>query len=443
MESPIKRFFMMCSGANLGVLSKGECEIEQNKYIGIGATILSTAVLACFSGGYALYTVFNSVVLSIFFGLLWGTIIFNLDRYIVSSLRKANLDNELTIKQRIAAKLGEVSKALPRLALAIFISIVITKPIELKLFGNEITTEFEDSKMANGAEIERKANVEFARIGDLEQQNQHLNDEIRDKENERHDLEQQKFAELEGWGGSHRPGAGPIHREKQHAFERATAELASLRNTDQPVIDRNDQEIKTLKAQREERIRKEKEKSEADPALLKRMEMLDQLKEKHSIIKWASNFIVLLFILLETAPIFVKLLSERGPYDEIVETMEHKVRTNEFQNRFELGDDVDTELSLHSNMRARQLAAELELSRRTMASLETLAGPEILEAQMEIAQVITAEWRRAELEKLRVITPAAPSSNGSKRTAGAPHIDPRHNGENETIGPEFIVNNAT
>ena len=89
--------------------------------------------------------------------------------------------------------------------------------------------------------------------------------------------------------------------------------------------------------------------------------------------------------------------------------MEHQVRTNEFKNRFELGDDTDTDLSLHSNMRARQLAAEIELSRRTMASLETLAGPEILEAQMEIARLITAEWRRAELAKLKARTPGRSS----------------------------------
>ena len=162
MESRVKTFLMMCSGAHLDVLARDECAIEHNKYIGIGATILSTAVLASFSGGYALYTVFNSVFLSLLFGLVWGAIIFNLDRYIVSSLRKANLDGGLSVSQRIAAKFGEVSKALPRLALAIFISIVITKPLELKLLGSEINTEFEKSKIANSVETQRKVELEFA-----------------------------------------------------------------------------------------------------------------------------------------------------------------------------------------------------------------------------------------------------------------------------------------
>ena len=52
----------------------------------------------------------------------------------------------------------------------------------------------------------------------LEEENQRLNGEVRAKEKERNDLEQQKFAELEGWGGSQNPGAGPIHREKAHAL---------------------------------------------------------------------------------------------------------------------------------------------------------------------------------------------------------------------------------
>jgi Domain of unknown function (DUF4407) len=426
MTFSIKRFLLGCSGADLTILGKDECAIEQNKYLGIGATILSTAVLASFSGGYALYTVFDSLPLSLLFGLLWGAIIFNLDRYIVSSLRKADLNGGLSRRERLAQKLNEVSRALPRLVLAVFISIVITKPIELRLFNHEIGTEFEKSKIDEAIEIQARADEEFAQIGTLEQKNLTLNNEINEKEKQKYDIQQQKFAELDGWGGSRRPGDGPIHKEKQRAFDRASAELEDLKRTNLPVIAKNDQEIEARKAQKELRIKSEKEEVEKPAGLLKRLEMLDKLKNKHPIINWASNFIVLLFILLETAPIFVKLLSDRGPYDEIFESMEHKVRATEEKKRFEVDDETDTDLSLSSNMRSRQLAAELELSRRTMASLETLAGPEILEAQLEIARLITAEWKRAEVKKLRFVAPTPPSGNGVGRgTTHASTSNPR------------------
>lgn len=40
----------------------------------------------------------------------------------------------------------------------------------------------------------------------------------------------------------------------------------------------------------------------------------------------ANIFIMLLFIAIETAPIFVKLISNRGPYDELLELHEEKIK---------------------------------------------------------------------------------------------------------------------
>lgn len=412
MTNSIQKFFLMCSGCDLAILKRDECAIEQNKYLGIGATILSTAVLASLSGGYAMYTVFQSVYLAIFFGVLWGAIILNLDRYIVSSLRKSDLSGALTPKQRATLRLNEVFTALPRLALAILISIVITKPIELRLFKGEIDGVIAQDRIREAVDIRQSAAHEFAEIGKLETDNKSLTGQIRDKEKERYDAEQQKFAELDGWGGSRRPGDGPIHKEKQRAFARVDSELKDLKRANEPLIKRNEERIALIRPQMETRINQTQSTSEGANGLLKRLETLSAIAREHFSVEVANAFIILLFIMLETAPIFVKLLSQRGPYDEIYDSLEHEVRAREQKKRFEVDDQMSTDLSLNNNMRARQLAAELELSRRTMASLETLAGPEILEAQLEIARLITAEWKRAELQKLRFIAPTRPSGNG-------------------------------
>src|SRR5471030_667953 len=124
----VTRFFWFCSGANVGTLKK--YPIEHNKYVGIGATIFFTALFASLSGGYAMYFVFAgnafAVVFAILFGLIWGTAIFNLDRYIVSSIDKAGTTNQ------------QIVKASPRILLAIMIGIVISRPLELKIFDKEI-----------------------------------------------------------------------------------------------------------------------------------------------------------------------------------------------------------------------------------------------------------------------------------------------------------------
>jgi hypothetical protein len=73
----MKQFFWLCSGADMAILRTWDCSTEHNTYAGIGATIFLTAVLASLSGGYALWTVFQSSPYAITFGILWGILIFN------------------------------------------------------------------------------------------------------------------------------------------------------------------------------------------------------------------------------------------------------------------------------------------------------------------------------------------------------------------------------
>ncbi|GAL00194.1 hypothetical protein JCM19314_448 [Nonlabens ulvanivorans] len=55
-----------------------------------------------------------------------GLLIFNLDRYIVSTLKKSD------------KKINEIWQATPRIILAVIIAVVISKPLELKIFEKEI-----------------------------------------------------------------------------------------------------------------------------------------------------------------------------------------------------------------------------------------------------------------------------------------------------------------
>jgi hypothetical protein len=94
----------------------------------MGAAILLTAVLATISGSYALYFIFNDadhpLLYAILFGMVWGLTIFNLDRLLVLSIRKEKERN----KQK------ELWQAAPRLVLAVFISLIIAKPLEMHIF---------------------------------------------------------------------------------------------------------------------------------------------------------------------------------------------------------------------------------------------------------------------------------------------------------------------
>lgn len=142
-QGNITRFFWWCSGADIEILE--ECPTEHSKYFGIGGTILFTAVMATLAGGYAFYTAFydpdnplSSTLTAVVFGIFWGSLIFNLDRYIVSTFGVG--DGKKTISW------GEFKSALPRMLMAMVLGFVIATPLEIKIFNKEIEVELEKMK---------------------------------------------------------------------------------------------------------------------------------------------------------------------------------------------------------------------------------------------------------------------------------------------------------
>ena len=105
----LKQFFIICSGADTDIL-EGCSKGEQNKYAGIGATVFFTALMAFIAASYALYTVFDNMLAAIFFGFVWGLLIFNLDRYIVSTIKKTDnvVDELIQASPRIIAKANNI-----------------------------------------------------------------------------------------------------------------------------------------------------------------------------------------------------------------------------------------------------------------------------------------------------------------------------------------------
>ena len=65
------QFFIMCSGADKNLLSNCS-EGEKTKYVGIGATVFFTAIMAFIASSYALFTVFDNPYIAIGFGVVWG-----------------------------------------------------------------------------------------------------------------------------------------------------------------------------------------------------------------------------------------------------------------------------------------------------------------------------------------------------------------------------------
>jgi len=304
----LKHFFWLCSGAHLAILKK--CESEASKYTGIGATVFFTGVFAAMAAAYALYTVFDNYWIASALGLVWGFMIFNLDRYIVSSMRKEGNSKR------------EFLTALPRIILAVIISLVIAKPLELKIFEKEIQAELVMMEQQTYAAQESETKLRFQSDREkLIAEIAILKEEIANKTASRNELDQQAREEADGTGGSKRRNAGPIYKLKKADADQAAAELDQLVKTNTQLID----DKMAILAESDSAVATEianLDKQKLDgPA--SRMEALSRIAAQSSAIWWANWFILLLFIAVETAPVFVKLISPQGPYDHLLKIEEH------------------------------------------------------------------------------------------------------------------------
>lgn len=303
----VSSFFIFCSGAVNSVLKR--CPTDYIKYQGIGATVLFTGIFSAISAGYALYTVFESYVVSTIFAIIWGMMIFNLDRYIVSGMRKKS------------NFLKELAMAAPRIILAVFIGIVIATPLELKLFESEIN-----------AEIGMMQQETYRQQDDLlkkryEADTKVINDEITLLRNKLSKFDQERtarlseaLAEADGTGGSKIRAMGAIYKAKAKASDKAEQDYQLAYAEINPKLE---QELAKLEVIESKRNAEMETLSRASlTGFASRLKALHRLSSADDAIRIAGIFISILFLIIECAPILVKLISERTPYDQRIDTLE-------------------------------------------------------------------------------------------------------------------------
>lgn len=298
----------------------------------IGGAVFFTGLLAMVSSGFAIYSIFQSYWAASALGLVWGLMIFNLDRFLVASLKKRDKAWQ------------EWVMALPRLALAVLIAVVIAKPLELRIFLPEIAAELNLIKEEQQATEEALARARYApALAQYQAEAQQLEAQIADKTATRDALMEAARQEADGTGGSRRQNLGPIYMVKKADADRANRELDSL-------VRRNAALGYSLQAKIDsvqQRLGSDLLQIDVSQmgGLALQMEALGRLAEKHSAIAVANIFILLLFIAIETSPVLVKVLSPRGPYDDLLQAHEHGYTTFRKGKIHRLDVELDNELA--------------------------------------------------------------------------------------------------
>ena len=297
------RFLWWCAGAHQKLLK--QFPSEHTKYSGLGAVLLATFALATLSAGYAIYTVFGNWLWTIGFAIIWGLIIFNFDRFLVSTMRKYGVSRR-----------KQVAMALPRLALALLIGVVIARPLEMKIFEKEInvqmTKNLHDKIRLNDSLLAMEYKNQLA---NAETERQRLLDRKLAIESQLHNLQTAYLQEADGTGGSMQRGIETITRLKQEAFVKAKEQFAGELVQLEQGIKEQDDILANAKTSMEDK-RKEYERSAiANMGFLERNKALSDLSNNEASVFWASLLISMLIILIEIGPVLSKLIMPLGPYD--------------------------------------------------------------------------------------------------------------------------------
>jgi hypothetical protein len=295
----MSRFFHFAAGVSQDIMT--ECpESEKIKYAGMGASVYFTTLMAGLSAYFAFHLIFQQVFVSLLLSFIWAALIFNLDRFLISSFRKKG------------NSMQEFLQALPRILMAVFIALVISKPLELKLFQSEIDFKLIEIKKEKSIHIEKTYSQ---RIHQIEKQEKEYQKSIENSFALKESYYAQYKCECDGTCGTGHSGRGSECLRKQAKYEAYSKEHLEIQeriNAKVALLSRE----KLLLNKEKEREKKEL-KQHFSKGLLSRLEALSALSGN------TSFAILLLFIFLETAPVLSKLFAPIGPYDHLLQQKEY------------------------------------------------------------------------------------------------------------------------
>ncbi len=327
--SAFTRFLWFSAGADESLLRSCPAS-DWVKYQSIGGIVIATTALAFVSASYAFYTVFSpktetalvasthlpTAIFSAFGGLIWALVIFNIDRFIVSSTGKGDGTEKITWT--------ELFQSLPRLLMAVIIGVCISAPLEIRILKPEIDAQLELEQNEYLAELNRASEQRVsARKEELTTRIDRAQETLDKKSTyfEKRRLEinaQRRQLELEAEGktGSGIAGRGPAWRDKKETLDKLEEELTRDRKTwgEKEAVMAAD--IASWKAEVED-LSQELKKAKASN--LRQSRHLDGLLKRihisHEIGGFVPLAIMLLLLAVETGPIFFKMMLIRGSYD--------------------------------------------------------------------------------------------------------------------------------
>jgi hypothetical protein len=385
----IMRWFWKAAGADRYILERSTYG-DQMKYLCLGGIIIATGLMAGLAGGYAFYTIFEprgnaldsfqtakgiastydavhtpTMIKAIIFGIIWGLIIFNIDRFIVTSTGKGDGTEDITRK--------EFKGALPRIFMGAIIALTISKPVEIRMFKTEIDVKLHEKQMEQ--QMAYKAKTDSLFTSEIITKNKEIEKTEKELAEKR---ERYKFLEGQYIEEGRKGYFGPKANEIKSQMDRLGAEITAL-ESDADFV-RVKKEKEGIEKRREAALNSSEKVAAGLDGLLER------IKLAHEIAGWViSLFITLLFMAIELTPIFFKLMLIKGPYDYLEENIKELVKA-------ERGIEIQYNYYQDKEGHERDKVVQHEVIRLLKEKLL------ILESQSELSAQAIKSWKEKKMD---------------------------------------------
>ncbi len=380
------RLFWSASGGDRFILERSTYS-DQIKYMCLGGIIVATGLMAALAGGYAFYTIFDvrgsaiesgynplTLSISIVFGCLWGLMIFNLDRFIVSSTGKGDGTEAITWE--------EIKGAIPRILMGAIIALTISKPIEIRMFKTEIDAKLHEEQLMLRKDYEGRTRANYedrlklvdGELNKFEVQRDALKSRIVKSEQELTD-------QLQGRSGA-AAGDGKLSQALRGVKDNLENEMLNLDEKNKPRVD-------ALMASKDKLLEEMDSELGKNEIVANGLDgLLERIKLSHEIAGlWISLFITLLFMSIELTPIFFKLMLTKSPYDFLKDNIEELMKA-------EQGIHVESNYYKDKKGQARDLITYLG---RDKAILEK---KELHEAQKRLTKYAVSKYEEEMMRKI-------------------------------------------
>lgn len=343
-----KKFLYWCSGAPLNVIDS--CPLsERQKYLKLGLTTLIPTLFAFLSGLYAFSTVVNKdneysifeIFIIVVLAVIWAFAIYTIDIYLLITYKKLKEKN----------KIKSFFQVFVRLLISIFLGIIISHPLVLKILEDPISIKSFEIKNAKidsleikkFNEVELKVNSELKVFND----NQNRLDSIKSS------LSNEFIKEMQGNGsktktGKPNRGFGKIATAIEKLKNKAdSTSLKSKNSFDNRKTYLQDTLQRSITKKWDSIINELRYKPYND--IYAKTKVLaeirkDEIKNGDNTTTYFYWAILLAFVILDSSVIVLKLLTNVGPLDYLIEQEEIKYKSkfnvysslysNEYQSHY-------------------------------------------------------------------------------------------------------------